>query len=209
MPVFQCDGKRRPRWCALEGFRIVTVKGNSRLALEERGARQRLVVSGGEGWIVQADGRKPVKAGAVVEAAGGTAIETTEGNTLEAVWLWGDWRDPTGGCGVFTSQEVAEPVNSGDPVDYEHRTSFDSHYHDCDEYWIIVAGRGVAVSEGRHYEVGPGDCVATGMGHHHDIPRVSEPIRAVYFETTLEGRKRRGHLWNHTHGPAEPKMERV
>ncbi len=209
MPVFQSDTKGRPHWCALEGFQIVTMKGNSRLALEARGARRRLVVTGGEGWVVRRDTRTPVKAGAVVETDGDVEVDTTEGNPLEAVWLWGDWRDPTGGCGIFTSQEVAEPINHGDPVAYEHRTSFDSHYHDCDEYWIIVAGRGVAVSEGRHYEVKPGDCVATGMGYHHDIPRVSEPIRAVYFETTLEGRQRRGHLWNHTHGPAEPKAERV
>lgn len=208
MPVFQSDGKARPGWCALEGFQIVQVEGNGRLALEGRAARQRLVVTSGEGWTVQPDGRAHIKPGSVVEAGGGTTIETAA-SPLQAVWLWGDWQDPTGGCGVFSAQEVAEPNNHGDRVEYEHRTSFDSHYHDCDEYWILVAGRGVAVSEGRHYEVGPGDCVATGMGHHHDIPRVSQPIRAVYFETTLEGRKRRGHLWNHTHGPAEPKMQRV
>lgn len=70
-------------------------------------------------------------------------------------------------------------------------------------------GRGTAVSEGKHYAVGPGDCVATGMGHHHGFPLVAEPVRAVCFETALEGRKRRGHLWNHTHGPAEPRADRV
>ncbi|MGH2616746.1 MAG: cupin domain-containing protein, partial [Thermomicrobiales bacterium] len=91
-----------------------------------------------------------------------------------------------------------------DPVSYPKTTSFDSHYHDCDEYWIVWAGRGVAVSEGQEYEVGPGDCVATGMGHHHDFPRVQEPVQAVYFETTLQGAKRRGHLWEHTHGLAQP-----
>jgi mannose-6-phosphate isomerase-like protein (cupin superfamily) len=94
-------------------------------------------------------------------------------------------------------------------VDYPKTTHFDSHYHDCDEYWILFQGRGIAVSEGKMYEVREGDCVATGMGHHHDLPRVIEPMKAVYFETTLEGQKRRGHLWNHTHGPAEPKRGRV
>lgn len=67
----------------------------------------------------------------------------------------------------------------------------------------------IFVSEGRHYPVGPGDCVATGMGHHHDFVRVEEPIRGVYFKTTLEEKKRLGHLWNHTHGPAEPRWERA
>ena len=47
------------------------------------------------------------------------------------------------------------------------------------------------------------------MGHHHDIKYVGEPLEAVYFETTLMGKKRRGHLWNHTHGTAEPVWDRV
>ena len=62
---------------------------------------------------------------------------------------------------------------------------------------------------GKSFEVGPGDCVATGMGHHHDFPHVSEPIRAIYFETTLEGEKRRGHLWDHKHGAAQPQTSRA
>jgi mannose-6-phosphate isomerase-like protein (cupin superfamily) len=57
--------------------------------------------------------------------------------------------------------------------------------------------------------MGPGDCLAIGMGHHHDFPLVTLPVRAVYFETTLEGEKRRGHLWEHTHGPAVPWLDRV
>jgi mannose-6-phosphate isomerase-like protein (cupin superfamily) len=209
MPVFRSDGQKRPDWCALEGYEIVHVHGHDRLTLPPRGARRRLVVTGGEGWIVTPAGREAARAGLVVEPPGETSMEAAEGNAVEAVWLWGDWHDPTGGCGVFHADETLAPINRGDPVGYEHRTTFDAHYHDCDEYWIIVAGRAVAVSEGKHYDIGPGDCVATGMGHHHNIPRVSEPIRAVYFETTLEGRMRRGHLWNHTHGPAEPRMDRV
>jgi mannose-6-phosphate isomerase-like protein (cupin superfamily) len=101
------------------------------------------------------------------------------------------------------------PHNAGDPVDYPRRTEFDNHYHDCDEYWVIVEGRAVVVSEKKVYILSPGDCLATGMGHHHDLPHVIEPIRGVYFETTLGGQKRLGHLWEHTHGPAEPKEERV
>ena len=80
---------------------------------------------------------------------------------------------------------------------------------DFDEYWIIVKGRGKAVTEGISYDILPGDCVATGMGHHHDLPQVFEFIQAVYFETTLEGQKRLGHLYNHADGPAHPKPERV
>jgi mannose-6-phosphate isomerase-like protein (cupin superfamily) len=51
--------------------------------------------------------------------------------------------------------------------------------------------------------------VPIGMGHHHDMPSVNSPVQAVYFETTLAGDKRTGHLWNHTHGPARPMAERI
>ena len=93
----------------------------------------------------------------------------------------------------------------GRPGPYLKTTNFDTHYHDCDEYWVVWGGRGRGGLGGAGYEVGPGDCVATGMGHHHDFARVHEPVRAVYFETTLGGAKRLGHLWEHTHGPARPR----
>ena len=116
-------------------------------------------------------------------------------------------------CAQASGQQASglgDPAqNRGDPVGYRKQTAFDNHYHDCDEYWILFEGSGVAASEGRLYDVGPGDCVATGMGHHHDFPIVREPVKAVYFETTMEGQRRRGHLWNHTHGAAEPRPERV
>jgi mannose-6-phosphate isomerase-like protein (cupin superfamily) len=60
------------------------------------------------------------------------------------------------------------------------------------------------MSENTLYDVGPGDCVATRMGHHHDFPAVTEPVLAIYFETTMRGKHRRGHLWERVHGPAFP-----
>ncbi|MCZ7543520.1 MAG: hypothetical protein M5R40_08270 [Anaerolineae bacterium] len=87
------------------------------------------------------------------------------------VRMAGHWGDELGGSGVFFSGKSSAPEDRGDPVDYPKETDFDNHYHDCDEYWILWAGRGTVVSEGKFYEVGPGDCVATGMGHHHDFPR--------------------------------------
>ncbi len=85
----------------------------------------------------------------------------------------------------------------------------EKHFHDHDETWIILAGRGIAVSEGNSYQVGPGDCVATEMGHHHDFPIVFQPVKAVFFETTLAGQKRHGHLWEYEYGPAQPRPKRV
>lgn len=74
----------------------------------------------------------------------------------------------------------------------------------ADKYWILFGGRGMAVSEGQFYEISVGNCLATRMGNHHDYPQVFETMRGVYFETTRKGQKRLGHLWNHTHGPAQP-----
>ena len=114
-----------------------------------------------------------------------------------------------GSYAVFTLDKSAHPRNDGDPTPYARNTVFDQHYHDFDEYWIITKGRGRVVTEGQVYDVAPGDCVATGMGHHHDFPLVFEEITGIYFETTLQGQKRLGHLWNHTHGPAVPKLDRI
>jgi mannose-6-phosphate isomerase-like protein (cupin superfamily) len=134
-------------------------------------------------------------------------LETTSDTIL--IRMCGHWGSDLGGSGIFTVAPSADPQNGGDPMPYLKSTNFDSHYHDCDEYWVLFQGRGRAVSEGRSYEVGPGDCIATGMGHHHDFPQVIEPVQAVYFETTLEGQKRLGHLWEHRHGPAQPKQDRI
>ena len=91
------------------------------------------------------------------------------------------------------------PINIGDSVNYARRTNFDNHFHDCDECWIIFEGSGVAVSENIEYKFSAGDCILTKAGDHHDIPIVYEEISGVYFESTLKGKKRLGHLWNHTH----------
>ena len=124
--------------------------------------------------------------------------------TTVLIRVCGRWGTETGGSGVFTLDNSEPPRNIGDPADYPRTTDFDNHYHDCDEFWILFEGSGLVVSEGVAYEVEAGDCVATRRGHHHDFPRVYETVRGVYVETTLEGEKRVGHLWNHTHGPARP-----
>jgi len=123
--------------------------------------------------------------------------------------LCGSWGEVTGGSGFFETAATTEPGNHGDPADYLRNTDFDRHYHDCDEYYIIYEGNGVVVTEGKHYDITSSDCVAIGKGHHHDLPIVQDTIKAVYFETTIQGLGRSGHLWNHTHGPAEPDWERV
>ena len=73
----------------------------------------------------------------------------------------------------------------------------------------MLEGTGQVVVDDRHMPVRPGDCLCIGMGHPHDFPFVDEDVKAVFFETTLQGRKRTGHLWNHTHGEAQPRRERI
>ncbi len=211
MPVFTSRVGLAPDWCEMEYFEIVTLPAGTTHVFERLGRREKLIVAGGECRIGVAGSIVDAQEGANLDlAAGGERFEVLE--VLAAatlVRLCGRWGDETGGSGIFGVQATDRPNDAGDPVDYPKNTSLDNHFHDCDEYWIILEGCGAAVSEGRHYQIGPGDCVATGMGHHHDLAVIHEPIRGVYFETTLEGRKRRGHLWEHTHGPAEPLPERV
>ena len=210
MPVFR-SGDRAPAWAEMTRFEIVPLAPGDRRSFPRTTPKEKVVV--GRGSVRFAVG------GAEVVAEPGTVLDRPAGDgrwevvatiaPATLVRLCGDWGAPTGGVGVFAVQESAAPRDRGDAVAYPKATNFDSHYHDCDEYWVVYEGSGVAVSEGVHYEVGAGDCVATGMGYHHDFPRVHEPVRAVYFETTLAGAKRQGHLWAHTHGPAQPDPERI
>jgi mannose-6-phosphate isomerase-like protein (cupin superfamily) len=210
MPVFR-SGETPPEWCELRFFEIVELEPGAIHTFARVAPKEKLIVGWGACRVAIGGAEQAAREGANLDLAGEGAgfeiVAIEEPATL--IRMGGVWGEDLGGSGLFGVRPVAHPSDRGDPVSYRKETAFDAHYHDCDEYWIVVAGRGTAVSEGKHYEVGPGDCVATGMGHHHDVPLVVEPIRAVFFETTLGGQKRRGHLWNHTHGVAEPQGERV
>lgn len=211
MPVFRSGKGLAPDWCELEYFEVVELAPGTARAFPREGKKEKLIVGKGECRISFEGQTVTAEEGANLDLTSPDgqfeALEALSDTTL--IRMCGRWGDETGGAGIFCAPRAEQDEPHGDPVDYPKETSFDNHFHDCDEYWILFEGRGIAVSEGKPYEVGPGDCVATGMGHHHDFPQVFEPVRAVYFETTMEGRKRRGHLWDHTHGPAEPKQERT
>ena len=134
---------------------------------------------------------------------------TASTKDAEALQLSGTWGDEIAGCGIWTLENTATPKDGGDPVAYAKHTSMDSHYHDYDEYWFILDGQASAVVSNRHFQVARGDCIAIGRGHHHDMPDVQSPMRGAFFETTLLGQKRLGHLWEHTHGPARPDPAKV
>ena len=75
--------------------------------------------------------------------------------------------------------------------------SSDMHYHDCDEWWIIINGRARVSDSVEAFEAGPGDMVFTPMGETHMIQAL--PIVTVaWFEGPLRGQKRKGHLHRDT-----------
>ena len=71
---------------------------------------------------------------------------------------------------------------------------FDRHYHDCDEYWLVFAGRARVLVGDRTYMVGPGDIVCTPTGTEHDVVAVAETLEAFWFEAATPPGGRIGHL---------------
>jgi uncharacterized RmlC-like cupin family protein len=71
--------------------------------------------------------------------------------------------------------------------------SSDFHFHDCDEWWIIVDGIARVFSADREIQVGPGDMVFTPIGESHKIEALTM-VKVVWFEGPLQGQKRKGHL---------------
>ncbi|HZG68162.1 MAG TPA: hypothetical protein VEZ12_15565 [Herpetosiphonaceae bacterium] len=211
MPVFKSGLGLAPAWCELTYFEIVELQTGARHTFDWIGNKEKLIVGKGRCRLSVAGQVMELETGAQLDLRAAeeepALVEVLTDTTL--VRMCGQWRHELGGSGLFTVSRSDTPRDTGDPVAYPKTTNFDCHYHDCDEYWILFEGAGTAVSEGKSYQVGAGDCVATGMGHHHDFPDVTERVQAVYFETTLAGQKRRGHLWDHTHGHAQPQPERV
>ena len=68
------------------------------------------------------------------------------------------------------------------------------HYHDCDEYYLLLSGRMKVRSEGVEYVLEPGDALLTRMGDEHEILEVIEDSTMVWMETELRGDRRPGHL---------------
>jgi mannose-6-phosphate isomerase-like protein (cupin superfamily) len=68
------------------------------------------------------------------------------------------------------------------------------HYHDCNEYWIIISGKGICTTEGDEYEIGPGDLVLTKKGEEHSLI-VTEEMAAVYIYGILAPGCQIGYLY--------------
>jgi mannose-6-phosphate isomerase-like protein (cupin superfamily) len=68
------------------------------------------------------------------------------------------------------------------------------HFHDANEYWVIVEGRGIATSEGQEYELEPGDMLQTKAGDEHSLV-VTEKMVAVYLYGIMPPGGRFGYLY--------------
>ncbi len=212
MPVVHV-GDKMPDWCELENFQLIQVPKNNSISLPRMGAKEEIVVCQGSVRVDSAAGTPKLATGEKLDLntadEPGYRFTALDGDAL-VFHAAGRWESITssGIFPVFHSDTLAAMQT---PHEYEKTTSFDNHYHDCDEYWIFFQGRCKAVSEGKFYEVGPGDCVITGMGWHHDVASLidSEAALAVWFEGTLEREKRVGHLWEPVHGKAVPCLDRV
>jgi mannose-6-phosphate isomerase-like protein (cupin superfamily) len=209
MTIFRSTTKP-PAWCELERFEVISLARDESVTRQPDTRTERLLGTAGTCQL-QRGGRTLLLKEAQfidIDPADGDWTMTGHADASQFVRLSGRWGNDIAGCGIFRVRESTAP-NKGDPVTYPKNTSIDRHYHDCDEFWIVLEGSGEVVVDDRHEKIWPGDCLCIGMGHPHDFPLVAEEVKAVYFETTLQGRKRTGHLWNHTHGIAQPQAERI
>lgn len=199
------EGADFPAWCELRAFAVHDLSVGEETGFEPLHPALRVLVTAGTCQVRQGGRSQVLSLGQFVDLSADGAVTVRGASALaQAVVLSGTWGEELGGCGVFRAENVAAPVDKGDPVTYPKHTNVDSHYHDCDEYWLLLEGRAVAVVDGQHVPMTPGDCLLICMGLHHDMPEAPNAVKAVYFESTLRGRKRTGHLWTHTHGPARP-----
>ena len=197
------QGETFPDWSEVKSFSQHQVAPGVETRIQVRHPSARMLVTRGSLQVRQGSGSQVLREGQFL------ALERGEVSLLgpapaDAMLLEGSWSDELGGCGLFRAENVAAPSDRGDPVSYPKHTNVDAHYHDCDEIWVLLEGRATVVVDGEHAPMQPGDCLLIPMGAIHDMPDAPEPVKAVYFETSLRGQKRIGHLWHHTHGPARP-----
>jgi mannose-6-phosphate isomerase-like protein (cupin superfamily) len=206
MPLLKCSEDMMPSWSDLDFIDVINLKEGEIRSFISTSERELYFI--GDGLCRMVINRKISYAQRghtfKIEALNSTIKVKAETDCVIIV-IGGHWEGLTGTHGLFKLDNSDNPTNTGDPADYPRKTSFDNHFHDCDEYWVIYQGSGLAVSEGKKYELAPGYCLATKMGDHHDIPEVYDEIHAVWFESSLKGLMREGHLWVHTHG--EPKED--
>ncbi len=195
MPIIKIGEDKFPEWSEIENIIIKKDSNEKNELIKNNSAKAVIFICNGECEIEETHLKKND-----IKFLTSKNLHIKNASQLSYILLIGNWGDELGNSGFFKINSSNEPKNIGDPTNYLRSTEFDNHFHDCDEYWIILEGKGLAVSEGIKYFLRANVCLATKMGEHHDLPIVVDEIEGIYFETTLRGKKRKGHLWNHTHG---------
>lgn len=204
MPVYRKGHYIAPDWAELRRYEVFVGDPDGVITIPTTHRKARLLVTDGVCHVTSGATEAELKVPQSIEHGDDVSafVVRSLGTPFTLMLFEGHWSDEIGGCGTFYYAADTPRRNTGDKVPYETATNFDSHYHDCDEYWMLLEGAGTVVVDGERFEVGAGDCVLTRRGHHHDIIAMPTPIRSAFLETSLHGQKRRGHLWNHTHGEA-------
>lgn len=197
MPVTNINQNNFPDWSELDYFDVIRLDFLQEYSHKKKSNKESIFIGEGNCELVWNKRKSILHYGDHFHnsAAAIDIISNTKQCTL--IIIGGNWDDQTGNSGVFKMRWSPNPRNIGDPTDYDRNTDFDNHYHDCDEYWIIFNGNADVVSEGNHYHISDGDCLITKMGDHHDIVHIEDYLEGIYFETTLRGEKRLGHLWKY------------
>ena len=190
-----------PAWSDVKSFSLHDLRPLKPVSVAVTHERARLLATSGGLQVRQGTRSQVLREGQFMPLEPGH-VTLESGGGAQAVIFEGSWGDELGGCGIFRADNVAAPSDKGDPVAYAKHTNIDAHYHDCQEFWLLLEGAATSVVSGQHLAMTPGDCLPIPMGAVHDMPDAPVPVKAVYFETTLRGQKRTGHLWQHTHGPA-------
>jgi len=209
MPLLKISENKFPDWSEVKRITQLSIDSHGNTEITKSFPKYAIFVISGE-CSIRTNGYEKIflENDSLISDKKNISIKTTMQKT-ELVMIEGNWSDEIGGSAVFKMSKHSTPRNIGDPVDYSRTNDFDNHYHDFDEYWIILKGSGLAVSEGVKYKFSGGDIIATRMGDHHDLPEVYDDIHGIYFETSLRGQKRLGHLWNHNHGEPDFSLREV
>src|SRR4051794_28794154 len=142
MPVFR-SGDTPPAWCELRFFEIIDLQPGAQRHFARREPKEKLLVGKGQCQVRYR--------GQLVDAQEGTNLDLLSAadapfeivrvdTDTTVIRICGAWGERLGGSGLFAMTQADKRIPVGDPVSYPKDTNFDSHYHDCDEYWIILEG---------------------------------------------------------------------
>ncbi len=212
MPLVSLEKVNFPVWCEVKQAGLFSLQSGEEKTFHPAQVKEMLLVCSGQ-LLVETDSFSAcLREGSyLIFQPGEIPPFRTKGLASSTRFLraTGNWQ-ALSGAGLFTVRNGKPPVGDS-PYQYWKTTTCDNHYHDSDAYWVILQGRCRVASEGKFYEVKPGDCVVTGRGWHHDIVSLiyDESVTVAWITGTLEGKKRPGHLHEPTHGPAEPDARKV